>query len=549
MKRLLLLCGLLIAPFTAWAAELTAALDRNEIQQTETVQLTIHLNGYDASSDPDLKPLMRDFEVLGSAKSSQLSVINGQSSQQMEWQITLAPRRSGSLTIPAIQVGSLTTQPLTLIVSKASGQPGKTDTLFLEVQAQPKQPYVQSQVLYSARLYVAEALQSGSLTDPVVPNAIVLRLGSDRTYQTTRNGRRYQVVERFYGIFPQKPGTITITSPTFLGQALVKNNQTDPFFPQLKPVRLTAEPVTVTVQDKPAAVIGENWLPAQELTANEEWSPPTGHSQVGEPITRTITLSAVGLSGEQLPDLSNLTADGFNIYPGQPKIATTANDKAVLGQRVIKLTYIPTKAGTLTIPALTLPWWNTLSQKNQTLILPAKQLTVAKSNNNHTELSTASSTADAVSTTPKIKENSANNYWLWLIIILVTTAWLLTLWLWWRQQRHNQIHPKQKEDVKGLTAIKAACQQNNPQAAKAALIAWAQTVWPQQKCRNLADVIAQVTASDLKAKLAELDQMLYADQHLTWDGDAFWQVFAHTAQINKSNTKAPDNPLPPLYPK
>ncbi len=66
---------------------------------------------------PDLSPLQRDFEVLGTSTSSQFSMINGRTSSLHRVAGAIVPRRSGDLTIPALQSGSERSQPLTLKVT------------------------------------------------------------------------------------------------------------------------------------------------------------------------------------------------------------------------------------------------------------------------------------------------------------------------------------------------------------------------------------------------------------------------------------------------
>lgn len=546
IKRKLIVSGLFMIALPGWAAEIAANLDRSSIQQAETVQLAITLNGGGSSADPDLKPLMNDFDILGTMKSNQVTIINGHKNQQLQWQITLAPRHAGTLTVPPLSVGSLHTQPLTLSVTKTASQPGKADKLFMEIEVQPKNPYVRSQVLYTIRLLVGQALQSGTLTEPVVSNAILLRLGEDSHYQTTRGGRRYEVVERRYGIFPQKSGKLTIAPPTLLGQVLVRDTQ-DLMIPQSRPIRLTGEAVELQVLDKPAAIAGNHWLPAQDLTLRENWSSPLEHWRVGDPITRTLTLSAVGLGGEQLPDLSKLTAEGFNVYAEQPKVTTSATDRAVLGQRVVKLTYIPIAAGTLTIPAVEVAWWNTQTHKNQHINLAAKTLPIISSTEKPTKLSTDLSNANAATAGVKTPAQTRQNYWPWAVAIAAMVAWLLTLGLWWRQKKRSSESSASNAQANPLAAIKTACLQNNPQAAKIAILDWAKQQWPQQNPLNLGEITE--VSPELIAALKDLETILYAPHSQAWDGATFWSIFEKAIRVKKSKANSRKQALPPLYPE
>src|SRR5690606_14450409 len=58
---------------------------------------------------------------------------------------------------------------------------------------------------------------------------------------------------------------------------------------------------------------GAPWLPARNLKLVQSWQPDPGIDLLsGEPLTRTLSLSAEGLNASQLPALQSLTSE-----PGQ----------------------------------------------------------------------------------------------------------------------------------------------------------------------------------------------------------------------------------------
>ncbi len=99
-------------------AAVTASLDRDAIHTGDTATLRISTTGEDKGKRPDLTPLQKDFEVLGTSSSSQIRIINGQHSEKREWLIELAPLGKGTITIPALSVGNSKTAALTLQVSE-----------------------------------------------------------------------------------------------------------------------------------------------------------------------------------------------------------------------------------------------------------------------------------------------------------------------------------------------------------------------------------------------------------------------------------------------
>ena len=80
--------------------------------------------------------------------------------------------------------------------------------MFLDVKATPEQPYVQSQVLYTLRLYRRVDIAQAELSEPELTDAVVEKLGEDSNYNTVVNGVSYLVTERKYAIFPQKSGVM-----------------------------------------------------------------------------------------------------------------------------------------------------------------------------------------------------------------------------------------------------------------------------------------------------------------------------------------------------
>ena len=75
---------------------------------------------------------------------------NGDFSRRTIWSLTLMAKRAGHLEIPAIAFGRDRSKPLAIEVRKdAKTGSGTGQELFLEVEAEPKSPFVQAQVVYS----------------------------------------------------------------------------------------------------------------------------------------------------------------------------------------------------------------------------------------------------------------------------------------------------------------------------------------------------------------------------------------------------------------
>lgn len=117
------------------------------------------------------------------------------------------------------------------------------------------------------------------------------------------------MIETRYAIYPQQSGVLKIPAQVFsatLVQTPAEGSQAqdaNPFGPQPgRSVQVKSAEVPLTVKPKPADYPADvAWLPARSINLEENWSPEPGTTQVGDSLTRTLTLKAEGLAGAQLP--------------------------------------------------------------------------------------------------------------------------------------------------------------------------------------------------------------------------------------------------------
>ena len=86
-------------------AKLTASVDRTHINQQDSVVLTVH-SDQSNSSALNLNPLLKNFEIINSSKSSSLKIINGNRSYDEYWTIELFAKRTGKVIIPKLSIGN-----------------------------------------------------------------------------------------------------------------------------------------------------------------------------------------------------------------------------------------------------------------------------------------------------------------------------------------------------------------------------------------------------------------------------------------------------------
>lgn len=544
-----LMAGLLFGLLTlsSQAADLTASVDRTRLLAGETVELTLETSDFTQFGKPDLSSLEADFEVRDSRQLNRLTTLDGTTEATTRWIITLLPRRTGSVVIPALQLGELKSQPVTLQVVQGGGQEAGTELapVFIEATLDQESTYVQAQAVLTLRIYHSVSLfDDSSMTPLQIPEARVEKLGDSRTYEKLINGVRHGVIEMRYALYPQQSGVLMIPAQVFtatLVQTPGENPQqnANPFGPQPgKLVRVSSAQVPLTVRPKPADYPADKpWLPARSLTLEENWSPEPGNSQVGDSLTRTLVLKAEGQAGSQLPPLPATEVTGLRRYPDQPQLNNLASERGLIGTREEREALVPNRAGAIELPAVDVTWWNTREDHLEHTSLPARTLQIAANPGLAVDAPVDSDNGLTVIGPP---------VWPWqMSTLFFAFTTLVVSILWWRARglpavaRTAQAGPSPRTV---LDDLKRACQANDPQATRQALDAWA-----RQQPETLADMAARFVP--LSDALDGLNGALYSETGQLWLGEDLWRAVRTLPAAVPVQDQTSDSGLPPLYPK
>ena len=533
---------------TASATTIKTELNRNPISINDSFQLTFSTTE-SPDNDPDFSVLETHFDILNQNKSSQTSLINGQRSHQTQWSLSLMAKKTGSLLIPPVPFGSDMSQPITLIVKQAlTHEQQANKELFLMVEASPDKVSVQSQVIYTLRVYHRGQIAQASLNEPKMLDALIEKLGEDKNYKTTYQGVEYLVIERKYAIFPQKSGSMTIEPIVLDVEVLVNGRQRlNRFFNRqsTQTKRIVSESITLQVKAAPTHFTGKYWLPSKTLYLEEQWSGDTDTMQVGEPLTRTLRLVAQGTALAQLPQIkSEQDIAPLKTYPDQAVLKQRKEQTGITSLREEKIAYIPAKAGTFTLPAIEIPWFNTQTQTMEIARIPERIVTAIAPTTETQD--TINSIVNTTTAQPDIQVIESK-FWL-LMSIGLAIGWLFTLlfFIIRKPQKKSTTEPTQTKNTHLKTAIKTlkqACAENNPIATKDALLIWGKIRFG---CHNLTD-IAHYGNDAFKDELNHLSRSLYASQtDNSWQGNQLLSLFNQN-DFNNSTVKDPDDPLENLF--
>ncbi len=560
----ILLAALCLATVICPAAlgAVTAVADRTTIALDETLNLTISKDSNSFFSGPDLSPLESDFTILGRNQTSSTQIINSTVTASVSWNIVLAPKRTGDLRIPAITVGNEETNPLTIhVVDRPEPKTGSNeDPLFLETEVDSRSVYVQSQLVYTLRIFVAEGVQAHDPGIPQIPDAVVEKL-NDASYTKIVEGRSYQVFELKYAIFPQKSGVLEI--PRIEVQATMPGQQRvttffGPFGNQGRKIQVRSRGEEVTVLEKPDSYPrSATWLPTDSLTVADKWSQNPENLTVGESATMTIEVTGNGLLGSQLPPIELGEVEGVKLYQGKAEVGNHATSEGITGSRLESVAMIPTRPGTVRLPEIRVPWWDTRTSRVEYAVIPAREVSITGDAQKTTPAPAAPPTPvspSAQATIPGIPADTKPIFWITACAILAG-CWLTTLLLLVRARRQltsggaDGLERKNEaltiRENKAFTVLEKSCRANEPLAARKAIISWAKTACPSEKIHCLADL--ERIFPELAPGLKEIDRHLYgSDEKRKWQGNGLLAALKEVRKTGGKETKKAEI-LEPLY--
>lgn len=544
--------------------ELTATVDRNQISIEETLRLQIRYNEQVMFGEPDFAALQQNFDILARGRNHQYHNINGKTESWTQWTITLAPTREGQLLIPSFEYKGSFTDAIEITVTEASPVAASEQPVYLETELDKTSGFVQEQFLYTVRLYTSVDLSGLDRAEPKIQNALVKAVAENQ-YQRVINGVPFGVVETTYAIFPQRSGTLEIPPSVWsVGVHSNRGYRHDPFLSQRgDQLRLRTPAKTLQVDPKPDAFTGDKWLPARQVSLEQSWSQSPDEFTVGEPITRTITIRAQGLMASQLPPLEVREAAGVKYYPDQPQTEESVAKDGVTTVKTESYAIVPNHAGKITLPAITLRWWDTQAKRTQEATLPAHTITVRHVTEPANSIPAAAPEAatagdELAGGSPATQQESPDHIgpppssgWMYAVIVLLLTN-LLTLVLWLRARNPSSAPVNTPAATATVTEkqcyklLQQALKGGNAQAIRNALLTWGRLYESNPTLSSLQQLAEQLPP--LAPAVSQIEASLYGQQTTAIDAEALLQVVQNLRRHGHAAATATQTTgLPPLY--
>lgn len=586
MKKLLIwVMFLLSLSLNCQAANITAKVNRSPVPLGEVFTLTLTADE-SVNATPDLSVLENNFKVYSTSVSRQNYIINGQSSASTSWQIGLMALNLGEQEIPSISIGKDKSSPLKITVADASsittdnqntnGEQAKVSPYYLSAKLvnQDTKYYVQQQIDYEVTLTDSGSLRGNEPAFDIngADDWIIRGLGNPTVInEVDKNGNPIRKITFKYALFPQKSGELTIPAVWFNGYTLNNDMSAEDIFnqdifnisvrmPSLfgmdKPVSLRAPEQKINILPVPGGYKGSWWLPAQSVRLESKWDKDISNIKAGEAISRTVTLEAVGVTENQLPEINFPSAVGLKQYPEKPELKGGLYNQNPAAQEKIVNVYIPEKSGKITIPAIKVDWYNTKTQTFEQALLPAEEIEVlpglgyTATEPQVTEPVKAEPEPEAkpenlAPMTDNDNKASTKSQYEYFGLGLAFICGLLLGYLLLRYQNKNRAKPECEMRQYPSFLIKKAYQ-NDFRALRDGLISWATGFYDNKPINNLKDIVKAADDEEFGRQMDIILTKLYNPKdEVLWNP----KVFADSLErvIKNKSKKTDKEVLPQLY--
>lgn len=540
---------LLLCVMPTYAATLSAKVDPAQVMPGQAFHLILELDENAPAGLPDFSPLQYDFQINGTAHRASYMFIDGQSKASSSWTVTLTPKHTGKLTIPAIQVGNARSTPSSIEVTNTPQVTEKSistapaTALFIQTTASDTQPFINQQLTYTVKIYHNSSILDAMYQPPQLSDALMMPLGENRQYQVIENGRPYLVEEQKYAFFPQQSGTHMIYPPSF--QALIYDD-----IPRR--VRADGTSKSLDVKSIPEDFKNKPWAPAKSLALTEHYDKQDTAFDEGTTLTRTLTLRAAGLPAELLPPLDMSKSSAFNSYPERPVLKTETQGSDIVGKTTVKISYLFNQAGQVTLPAQTVTWFNTETGKTEHSTLPERILHITARAGSSTQAPPILQTPESKpqqtpieSSVSKLTFKHAIVFHAGLFCLFLMVCFLV--FLNYANRKHTRLITR-----RAFKNLSKACLSHQPRASRDALFAWAKLTWPKHSLITLDDIAQCASNPELAQELKILSAALYdATSPEAWNGQALLAALRklNKKRVHRTKNSSQKDVLPPINPE
>ncbi|WP_075220288.1 BatD family protein [Acuticoccus yangtzensis] len=229
-------------------------------------------------------------------------------------------------------------------------------------------PVVREMVLATLRVTFEVEVARYEVEIPRMPGLEWMQLTQDVWRADRIEGRQVRVMERRLAFFPQRAGVLTI--------APVKDHLSIPS-PEggWDDHVISSAPVTLAVA--PAPVQDDAWwMPVKMIEMSDRWDKGPGQLEPNATVTRRVTLWALGATAEMLPPQPQMREPWLITFVAPEKRTTELTWGGPISTVTWQWTFQPITGEPGVLPAVEIPFYDTLEREAHVVTLPAVPIAV-----------------------------------------------------------------------------------------------------------------------------------------------------------------------------
>ena len=354
------------------------SVDKNRLQESESIQFIIEATGSDNFPKVDVKLLKNNFDIVGGPyEQTSIEFINGKMKNTKTLKWILSPKRSGNLIIPELR-GSIDgklfkSEPIKILVDKGSNEFSKNE-IFIIADVDKKNVFLGEQITLTYKLYKhldtkisgVDQFQMPDFNGFWVEELFTPQRLQYQNKEVLYQGRKYQVANLGQrALFPIVSDVHIIPSVKIKTQIEKnkKKRRRDPFFDpffnsfftetdtkyiQSDELKVIVKPFPEPKPNNFVGAVGDFKISA-EIDQTEV--------NINEGITFTVSMHGTGNLG--LFTLPNIDVPpGMEAFPPNVQNSKDIFRNQITGSQVIEYVIIPRKTGNFTLPSLSMSYYN-----------------------------------------------------------------------------------------------------------------------------------------------------------------------------------------------
>ena len=367
------------------APRLTLSVDPTSGTSADRYTFNVTIDGASDAAYPMLSG-GDDFSLKLLGPQSSVMVVNGKVSQRVTFVYVLTPKKDGLLQTPAAEVEvdgtKLKAEPLPVQVSAGptapSAQSSSKDPYFVEQDVSKTRAYVGEQLSNSVDIVSRVPLIEAQLENLTFDGFWSEVLGQNRSGQRFINGQDYSTLSIRRALFPLKSGQLTIPARTI--DAKIRERQRRPsrmpffendpfnqdFFDDFfgnavtRDIKIVSNPLNVQISELPPAPADlPHWGLRETLVGPTKVELKYDRSAINAQDSKTIEV-VVESEGNLNPltELPIKNSSNFKIYQETAEIDRRERAGKLVTTKRFKAALVPSYGGTLTIPPLSLGYFD-----------------------------------------------------------------------------------------------------------------------------------------------------------------------------------------------